>query len=536
MILAKHGGCGAARFGNRLRRFTFSDDFRVFYYIAMGEERKSALIFWALFGAVELLWLLASMGGTWFVARAVYSRDQRSRLALASQILRADLVAFPPHSDSFGSYLAWAQRVLPLVNRYGGQFAGIGYVLVWNSNGDVAFLAVRVGNAFDLVSPLVDHVLSPQAWAAPGSTGSSPFRRIHRLPWVQSGNFIDFTTYFNASPTSRSRTAKRFHGYISMGLSESWLASRFVTAARHPLEISLLIALGGMAALGFLFFLVMRRFEYARQQYAQTLRARTSLLSERGMLASVLAHEVRSPLTALRFNLHFLRSLVEAPIVERERQIEMTHACEREVRRLDLMLDDFLQRTQIITDARDASLNTVVAEALDFLHSAMESQSIRVITHLQPGDVQVSIGADELRQVLLNLCANAQEAMPRGGTLAVSTVAETDSALLLVRDSGVGIDPTVQSRVFEPFFTTKPRGSGLGLALVRRVISGAGGTILFESEPGKGTTFRIVLPRSVASPQRQEFPVAKAESVIGQDTQPDTFTRSNSAADPPQVE
>lgn len=475
----------------------------------MGEERKSAIIFWSLFGAVELLWLLASLGGTWFVAHAVYSRDQRSRLAMASQILRTDMMAYPPHRDSFGSYLGWAQRVLPLVNRYGRQFAGIGYVLIWNRNGDVAFLAVRIGNAFELVAPLVDHVLSPQAWAAPGTTDGSPFRRINRLPWVQSGNFVDCTTYFNGPLQSGLHKKMRFHGYMSLGLSESWLAGRFATATRRPLEMALLIALGGMAALGLLFFLVMRRFEYARQQYAQTLRARTSLLSERGMLASVLAHEVRSPLTALRFNLHFLRSLVEAPVVERDRQIEMTHACEREVRRLDLMLDDFLQRTQIITDARDASLNTVVAEALDFLHSAMESQSIRVITHLQPGDVQVSIGADELRQVLLNLCANAQDAMPRGGTLAVSTVAESDSALLLVRDSGVGIDPAVQPRVFEPFFTTKPRGSGLGLALVRRVISGAGGTILFDSEPGKGTTFRIVLPRSVA-PQRQDIAVPAA--------------------------
>ncbi len=498
----------------------------------MGEERKSAIIFWALFGAVELLWLLASMGGTWFVAHAVYSRDQRSRLTLASQILRADMTAFPPRSDSFGSYLAWAHRALPLINRYGGQFAGIGYVLVWNSNGDVAFLAVREGNAFDLVAAQVDHELSPQAWAAPGATDGSPFRRIHRLPWVQSGKFIDCTTYFNAPVTGGLSGAKGFRGYVSMGLSESWLADRFATAALRPLEMSLLIALGGMVALGFLFFLVMRRFEYARQQYAQTLRARTSLLSERGMLASVLAHEVRSPLTALRFNLHFLRTLVEATVVERDRQIEMTHACEREVRRLDLMLDDFLQRTQIITDARDASLNTVVAEALDFLHSAMESQSIRVITHLEPGDVQVSIGADELRQVLLNLCANAQDAMPRGGTLAVSTVAEADSALLLVRDSGAGIDPAVQSRVFEPFFTTKPRGSGLGLALVRRVISGAGGTILFDSEPGKGTTFRIVLPRSVA-PQRQEFPAAGVDLEFGQDTSPGEVSRQIPDADPP---
>jgi two-component system sensor histidine kinase HydH len=109
----------------------------------------------------------------------------------------------------------------------------------------------------------------------------------------------------------------------------------------------------------------------------------------------------------------------------------------------------------------------------------------------------VSISSDELRQVLLNLCTNAQEAMPRSGSLVVSTVAEPENAILLVRDSGTGMAPEVQQRLFDPFFTTKPRGSGLGLTLVRRVVTGAGGGVFFESEPQRGTTFRIVLPRAV---------------------------------------
>ena len=466
----------------------------------MNEERKSAVIFWALFGVVELLWLLASLGGAWFVAQKMYYQDQKSHLLHAAENLRQDLAAVPPRSDSFGSYLVWSQRTVPLINRFRSQLSGIGYILIWNTNGDVALMAVRTGAGFVLIQPQVDHVLKPQAWAAPSVEGASPFRSIGRLPWTQSGRFIDCTLRFNFSNGNAGRP-RPFHGYLSMGLDADLLARRFARAVRPSILTALVIAAGGMGVLALLFILVMRRFNYARQQYAQTLRARTSLLSERGMLASVLAHEVRSPLTALRFNLHFLRSLVEEPSPDPSRQVEMTHACEREVRRLDLMLDDFLQRTQIITDARDASINTVVAEALDFLRSAMESQSIRVITHLEPADVQVAIGADELRQVLLNLCANAQDAMPRGGTLVVSTVAEADSALLLVRDNGGGIDPALHDRIFEPFFTTKPRGSGLGLALVRKVISGAGGTIHFESDPGKGTTFRIMLPRSAAQPR-----------------------------------
>ncbi|MCL2641216.1 MAG: ATP-binding protein, partial [Phycisphaerales bacterium] len=116
-----------------------------------------------------------------------------------------------------------------------------------------------------------------------------------------------------------------------------------------------------------------------------------------------------------------------------------------------------------------------------------------------PAKPSVHVHPDELRQVILNLATNAHEAMPRGGTLAVSTVAEdvsSESVTILLRDSGVGIPPELHERIFEPFFSTKHNGSGLGLALVRRVVSGAGGTVFCESVVGEGTTFRIVLPRA----------------------------------------
>ena len=118
-------------------------------------------------------------------------------------------------------------------------------------------------------------------------------------------------------------------------------------------------------------------------------------------------------------------------------------------------------------------------------------------------------------QVILNLTANAQEAMQNlsgqsARTLAISTISdenpEAPTATVLVRDSGRGIPAEVWERIFEPFFSTKPNGSGLGLTLVRRVISGAGGTVLYESSPeestpgGEGTTFRITLPRAGAAP------------------------------------
>ena len=212
-----------------------------------------------------------------------------------------------------------------------------------------------------------------------------------------------------------------------------------------------------------------------------------------------------------------LRQLLGAMAGEStEKQTELTDRCEREIRRLDNMLTDFLHHTQVITGSsvEPTALNGVIQEAVEFLRPTLERSGIHVSLHLDPADPRVPVHADELRQVILNLTANAQEAMQdlpaaSARTLAISTIsdenAESPTATMLVRDSGRGIPAEVRERIFEPFFSTKPNGSGLGLTLVRRVISGAGGTVLYESLPeesvggvgeGAGTTFRITLPRA----------------------------------------
>jgi signal transduction histidine kinase len=314
--------------------------------------------------------------------------------------------------------------------------------------------------------------------------------------------------------------------FLSIAYRRDYLLRSFAPSIYASSIASLAFTGAGSVLLILTLYLTFRRLDQSRREIEQTARARTSLLTERGMLASVLAHEVRSPLTALRFNLHALRALlagVEGPPSQPDKRLELTDRCEREIRRLDGMLNDFLQRTQVVTPAEPADLNGVINEAVEFLSPAMERNHIRISRHLDPADPRVRLHPDELRQVILNLAANAMEAMPapRGGTLAISTVApgpaatgslpaasdEASAALprsaapptegmitLLFRDSGVGIPTDRLERIFEPFFSTKPNGSGLGLTLVRRVVSGAGGTVFVESKPGDGTTFRILLP------------------------------------------
>jgi signal transduction histidine kinase len=101
--------------------------------------------------------------------------------------------------------------------------------------------------------------------------------------------------------------------------------------------------------------------------------------------------------------------------------------------------------------------------------------------------------------MLLNLVANALQAMPQGGALACSVEARGDQVVIEIRDSGVGVPEDVRQRLFEPYFTTRSGGTGLGLAIAKRVVEDFGGSIeLVAAEPGPGTVARVTLPRSRA--------------------------------------
>jgi len=110
----------------------------------------------------------------------------------------------------------------------------------------------------------------------------------------------------------------------------------------------------------------------------------------------------------------------------------------------------------------------------------------------------VKVDPGQFEQVIVNLAVNAKDAMPSGGTLLIEVECLAhDRVLLMVRETGSGMDAEVQSHLFEPFYTTKEqgKGTGLGLSVVYGIVRQSGGDVLVESEPGRGTTFRILLPR-----------------------------------------
>ena len=142
------------------------------------------------------------------------------------------------------------------------------------------------------------------------------------------------------------------------------------------------------------------------------------------------------------------------------------------------------------TPARRVDLNLVSRRTLELLRATLP-WSVTLEAELSHGELPILADETQVQQVLMNLCLNARDAMPRGGTLRVETFLRDGEVHLVVTDTGEGMSEAVRSQVFEPFFSTKEYGTGLGLAVVQQVVEGHGGKIVVSSQPGHGTCFEV---------------------------------------------
>lgn len=172
-------------------------------------------------------------------------------------------------------------------------------------------------------------------------------------------------------------------------------------------------------------------------------------------------------------------------------------------------------RKQVLTP-RVLDCNTIISETSSMVRRLI-SENIELKCELEPELWPVMADADQIVQVVLNLCVNSRDAMPNGGTLVLATRnyhVDLGFVEITVSDTGVGIPRELQEKLFEPFFTTKERGkgTGLGLATVYGIIQQSGGQIRVESSLGQGTTFIIHLPRCLESVLSPETPIRKPVS------------------------
>ena len=181
-----------------------------------------------------------------------------------------------------------------------------------------------------------------------------------------------------------------------------------------------------------------------------------------------------------------------------ENLLQHVGVIETEIRRLDEVVQGFLKFTR----PEDLRLQAVRAsvlfeEMLPIVQPEARKNNVRV--SVETPDAQLAVNGDSamLRQALLNLAMNACQAMPNGGTLRLASAAASNNRVeLRVEDTGVGIPPEDLGRIFDLYFTTKDHGTGIGLSMVYRIIQMHDGEIEVQSTPGRGTTFKVLLPRA----------------------------------------
>lgn len=232
-----------------------------------------------------------------------------------------------------------------------------------------------------------------------------------------------------------------------------------------------------------------------------------------GRLAGGIAHDFNNMLSAIiGYSEMILRSLREGDPLRRDIE-QIRKAAERSAE-LTRQLLAFSRRQ--VFELKVVNLNSIIKNMEDMLRRLI-GEDIALQTILPEGLWNVKVDPGQIEQVIMNLVVNARDAMPNGGTLTIDTtnvvldeeyasrhvgVQPGEYVMLAVSDTGCGMTEEVKSHLFEPFFTTKEKGkgTGLGLSTVYGIVKQSGGNIWVYSEPGRGTTFKIYLPRSLEKP------------------------------------
>jgi PAS domain S-box-containing protein len=360
-----------------------------------------------------------------------------------------------------------------------------------------------------------------------------------------AGDLI-FTHDLNGLITSFNQTAERVTGYSRHEALTMSLASLLSAEHQAALQQAMDCLLGGQNSVKYRLDLIARNgascptevssrliFQNGRpagvQSIARDIRERQRLefqllqaqkMEAIGRLAGGVAHDFNNLLTVITGYTQWI--LDELPPDHRLRQAatETLLAADRASALTNQLLA--FSRSQVY-QPEPVDLNMIVAR-LDRMLRRIIGEDIELTVSMAPRLGRVRADAGQLEQVLLNLVVNARDAMPAGGRLLVETadvdVRESDVAeagcppgqyvMILVADTGCGMDAKTKERIFEPFFTTKEKGkgTGLGLATVYGILSQNNGYVTVESEPGQGSVFRVYLPR-LAEPAGGEWAVPR---------------------------
>jgi signal transduction histidine kinase len=263
------------------------------------------------------------------------------------------------------------------------------------------------------------------------------------------------------------------------------------------ISLILFVALvGSAAALIYRAFVAPLRVQLSQ---SQAIIERQEKLASLGVLAAGVAHEVRNPLTAIKFRLFSLKKALPQGLAENEDVVVINS----EINRLERIVKDFLQFARPSQpDMKPVTVEGLLEEVRDLLRSELEQKSIQL--KLDVGEAAlVRADRQQLQQVLINLVQNAADSIGNNGAITLrsrngdaSTLKSAQPAVMIeVADTGKGIPPEVERRIFDPFFSTKEGGTGLGLSIASRIVEKHGGFIQYLTQLNQGTTFSLVLPK-----------------------------------------
>ncbi len=235
-------------------------------------------------------------------------------------------------------------------------------------------------------------------------------------------------------------------------------------------------------------------------------------------LTGELAHEIKNPLSTIKVNLKLAEeSLGSVDLTDPQRVLwdqsrrhlasaaRKISIIQKETERLEQILEGFLRyvrrpELQLAT----VDVNELVSDMIDFYSPQAYSHALTVRQSLAAQPLLCRVDPGTLKQVLLNLFINAQQAMDKGGDLMIRTAERDGSAIVQVNDTGRGIPPERLPTIFRPYYSSRSGGTGLGLATAQKIVEAHKGKISVHSEPDKGTSFTIELPLADASAGAEE--------------------------------
>jgi len=314
-------------------------------------------------------------------------------------------------------------------------------------------------------------------------------------PFVPMGSHPAATLPSSRNPSAGSQTHSHARATVYLGMTMAAYEAARQSDLQHAMIMGgIVLALGG----GVIYFFIVIRSYYRLEEQVQ----RTEKLAAVGRLAAGVAHEIRNPLSSIRGFAYLLGRGHGKETPEREYADVMV----REIDRINRVVTDLLNFSRPMTvEPEITMLPDLIDHVVSLVSADAKKQGIEIQIDCEPGTPVMTLDPNQIAQALLNLMLNAINAIERGGAVDIRTSPLNEGAgvEIQVTDNGPGIDPDVQDKIFEPFYTTRERGTGLGLAMVRKIAENHNGAIRLESPPpGKssGTRFTLSLRNMKANP------------------------------------